>query len=133
VYPNRPEEMLNSHRSSILSTLSALAAGVLVFTACSSSGGNANESVSQSKLEAKLRSDTAVTSALKSGGVDASKTDVVITCIAQTLDKDGNHSDLNKYIGGKITLDDIKGRNGATATTSKNDSANCVKKALGTS
>ena len=85
------------------------------------------------QLEAKLRSDGEIADVLKTGGVSAAKTDVVITCIAQTLDKDGNHSNLNSYIAGKIALDDIKGRNGATAQTSKNDLNACVKKGIGTS
>jgi hypothetical protein len=102
---------------------SVLAGSALVLTACSSSTGGA--SVSQQQVEKKLKSESEIASVKTEVG--AGKFDKVVSCIAKTLKKDANGSDLDDYVHGKKTIDQVKGNKGAA----KVDVTSCVKSAIG--
>jgi hypothetical protein len=112
-------------RSLIAMVVAGFAALLLVLTACGSSGGGGGGTVDQSQLEKKLNADPEVggqLTALPSG----SRTKF-IDCVAGVAIKDANHDDLNSYIAGKKSLDNVRGQSGKTDSGVQTDATNCAK------
>ena len=104
-------------------------ATVITLAACGSSGGSGS-SVSQSKLEAKLRSEPQIQSLLQQGGTKAKVTSQLVDCVAQALEKDANQSDLKKYVDGKMNLNDIGGKTKGSGNNAKVTVQNCARTAI---
>lgn len=114
---------MNSANTARNLAASVLVVCALILTACSSSStGGAN--VSQSQLEAKLKKESSL--AIVKTKVGAAKFGTVVTCIAKTLKKDANSGDLENYVKGNKSIDDI----GGNSTKAKSDVTACIKTAL---
>lgn len=110
-----------------LTMLAASLAALALTSACSgSSGGSAP---SQSKVEAKLKTESDFKSLASETGKKAEVGNKVISCIAKTLEKDATPSSLNDYVNGKIKPDDIKFKSGSSSDA-KSDAESCTKSVL---
>lgn len=116
---------MNTARTARNLAASVFAGSALVLTACSSSTGGA--SVSQKQVENRLSKESEIASVKTQVG--AAKFDKVVSCIAKTLKKDANGADLDDYVHGKKTINQVKGNKGAA----KIDVTSCVKSAIGSS
>jgi long-subunit acyl-CoA synthetase (AMP-forming) len=106
----------------------AMACSVLCLAACGSSGGG--NSVSQSKLEAKLKSEPSIQSVTVQGGTKAKITDQLVDCIAKALEKNANQSDLKKYVDGKMNLNDVGGKSKGAGNSAQAEAKTCAQNAV---
>jgi ABC-type oligopeptide transport system substrate-binding subunit len=112
---------MTQHRATL--KLTAVAAA-LCLAACSSSGGSS--SVSESKLAAKLKSEPSLQTVLNQGGTKAKIANQLVDCIAKALKKDASQSDLNKYVDGKMNLNDVGGKAKGSANKAQTDAKTCA-------
>jgi hypothetical protein len=111
-------------RSLIAVVVAAFAAVLLTLTACGSSGGG-GASVNKSQLEQKLNADPEIGGQLTA--LPASTRTKFVDCVAGVVIKDANHDDVNAYIAGKKTLDDVGGQAGKTGSGAETEVKNCAK------
>jgi hypothetical protein len=98
-----------------------VAAVLMSVAACSGSS-----SVSQSKLDSKLKSEPEIQQLLQQGGAKATVTSQVVSCIATALEKNASQADLKDYVSGKKNLDDIGGATKGSANAASAEVKSCA-------
>ena len=114
---------------------SILVCAALALSACSSSGsgsggsggGSTDSGPTLQQIANKIKSDPQVQALKKQMGAQANKFDAVVDCIAAVAKKDVNKSDLEAYVTGKKSLNDLaSAKNKVTS-----DATTCLTKVLG--
>jgi hypothetical protein len=90
----------------VRAVLVSLVIAPALLAGCSSSGGGG---VSQSKLEAKIKS---------------------VGCIATALKKDANQADLKKYVDGKISIDSVSAKSKGAKSQAATDTRTCITQVM---
>jgi hypothetical protein len=96
---------------------------------CGSSGGSGG-GVSQSKLEAKIKSEPSIQTLLKQGGGKASVTSQLVACIATALKKDADQADLKKYVDGKVSIDSVAAKSKGAKSQAAADTRTCITQVM---
>lgn len=107
--------------------LVSLVVAPALLAGCSSSGGSG---VSQSKLEAKIKSEPSIQTLLKQGGGKAAVTSQLVGCIATALKKDANQADLQKYVDGKLSIDSVSAKSKGAKSQAAADTRTCITQVM---